>query len=130
MQLVKTPQQFDVMVMPNLYGSIIQNIAMGVSGSIGMTPGVNVGANNCIYGQGTRHRGFDIAGKNVVNPTGAILSSIIMLRHMRLQVFADCIQNSVLKTIQEGKVTTQDMGGNASTTEFTEEIIKNCKLMI
>lgn len=101
---------------------------MGVTGNIGTTPGVMVGDNLSIYGQGTRHRGFDIAGQNKVNPTGAILSAVSMLRHMNLTVFADAIAQGVLDTIQVNKVVTEDLGGNASTTAFTAEIIKNSRV--
>lgn len=97
------------MIMPNLYGSIIQNIAMGVTGNIGNTPGALVGNTISIYGQGTRHRGFDIAGQNIVNPTGGLLSSVMMLKNMNLSVFADAIMQGVLDTIAQGKTLTRDM---------------------
>lgn len=80
MQLVKNPCQFDVMVMPNLYGSIISNICAGITGGVGMTAGACIGNKHSLFTQGTRHTGIDIAGQNLANPTAMILSSILMLR--------------------------------------------------
>ena len=125
MQMASNPWQFDVMVLPNLYGSILANIVTFLVGGPGITPGVNIGPDFALFEPGTRHLGHDIAGKGLANPTSMILSSAMMLRHLNLPHFAERIQSGVFKTIKEGKVLTCDVGGNASTYEFTKEIIKN-----
>lgn len=125
MQMASNPGQFDVMVLPNLYGSILANIASFLVGGPGITPGVNIGPDFALFENGTRHLAQDIAGKGIANPTSMILSSAMMLRHLNLPHFAERIQEGVLKTISEGKVTTKDIGGNASTYEYTKEVIKN-----
>jgi isocitrate dehydrogenase (NAD+) len=125
MQMASNPWQFDVMVLPNLYGSILANIVTFLVGGPGITPGVNIGPDFALFEPGTRHLGHDIAGKELANPTSMILSSAMMLRHLNLPHFAERVQNGVFKTIKEGKVVTSDIGGNASTYEFTKEVIKN-----
>jgi len=124
MQMVKNPWQFDVMVMPNLYGSIVAHIACGITGGPGCTPGINIGDKYNLFEQGTRHTGTDIAGKNQANPTSLILSSIIMLKHMGLPLFAANIENALNEVFQEGNALTHDLGGTTSTTQFTNEIVK------
>jgi isocitrate dehydrogenase (NAD+) len=125
MQMASNPWQFDVMVLPNLYGSILANIVTFLVGGPGVTPGVNIGPDFALFEPGTRHLGHDIAGKGLANPTSMILSSAMMLRHLNLPHFAERIQNGVFKTIKEGKAVTADIGGSATTYEFTKEIIKN-----
>jgi len=125
MQVVKNPWQFDVMVMPNLYGSIISNAVAGICGGPGMTCGANIGSNHVIFEQATRHTGSDIAGQGISNPTSLILSSIIMLKHMDLPKFASDIEKALDKTYKEGRVRTRDIGGSSTNEEFTEEIIRN-----
>jgi len=124
MQMVKNPWQFDVMVMPNLYGSIVSNTAAGICGGPGTTPGAAIGRNYVIFEQGTRHTGSDIVGKHWANPTALILSSVIMLKHMGLPKFASDIERALNKVYKEGKVRTRDIGGSSSSDEFTTEIIK------
>mmetsp|Transcript_74219 Transcript_74219/g.86109 ORF Transcript_74219/g.86109 Transcript_74219/m.86109 type:complete len:375 (+) Transcript_74219:69-1193(+) len=124
MQMVKNPWQFDVMVMPNLYGSIVAHIAAGITGGPGITPGVNIGQKYNIFEQGTRHTGLDIAGKNLANPTALILSSIIMLKHMGLPFFASNIEHALNLVYKEGETRTRDLKGTTTTTQFTNEIVK------
>jgi isocitrate dehydrogenase (NAD+) len=99
MQLVKSPQQFDVMVLPNLYGSIVQNVIAGITGGVGMAAGASIGKNYLLFSQGCRHTGNDIAGKNIVNPSAILISSVTMLRHLGLPNFADKISDAVNQTI-------------------------------
>lgn len=122
MQLVSKPQQFDVMVTPNFYGSLVTNGASGLIGGPGLSPGANVGASCAVFEQGARHAGLDIAGKNVANPTGIMLASIGMLRYLKLPVFADRFERAVFATLETG-VKTVDVGGSASTTEFVDAVI-------
>jgi isocitrate dehydrogenase (NAD+) len=128
MQMTSNPWQFDVIVLPNLYGSIIGHIASSLVGGPGITPGVNIGHDFGLFESGTRHVGKDIVGLAVANPTSMILSSAMMLRHINLPHFAERIQNGVFRTIKEGTVLTRDLGGKATTFEFTKEVIKNISI--
>ncbi|KAI8144256.1 isocitrate dehydrogenase, NAD-dependent [Fennellomyces sp. T-0311] len=123
MQLVSRPTQFDVLVMPNLYGSILSNVGAGLVGGPGIIPGGNFGREYAVFEPGCRHVGADISGSNVANPTAMILSSVMMLRHMGLEEHANRISNAVYRTIQSGKVKTRDMGGSSGTDEFTNAVI-------
>ncbi|CAG9329309.1 unnamed protein product [Blepharisma stoltei] len=125
MQMTSNPWQFDVVVLPNLYGSIISNIVSFLVGGPGITPGVNIANDFALFEPGTRHLAKDIAGKGIANPTAILLSSAMMLRHLNLPHFAERLQEGLFKTIREGNVLTKDIGGVATTYEFTKEIIKN-----
>ncbi|KAF1995200.1 isocitrate dehydrogenase subunit 1 mitochondrial precursor [Amniculicola lignicola CBS 123094] len=123
MQCVSRPQQFDVMVMPNLYGGILSNIGAGLVGGPGIVPGCNMGRNVAVFEPGCRHVGLDIKGKDQANPTALVLSAAMMLRHLGLDDHANRISQSVYKVIEEGNSRTRDMGGNATTHEFTRAIL-------
>jgi isocitrate dehydrogenase (NAD+) len=123
MLLVSNPQRFDVMVMPNLYGNVIGNTAIGLVGGAGVAPGANYGSGASIYESGGRHAALDIAGRNIANPTGMLLSSTLMLRDMGLVEDADTIERAIRDTIIDGRVLTRDVGGKASTAQFTNAII-------
>lgn len=125
MQMVSRPQQFDVIVTPNLYGNILGNIGAALVGGPGIVPGSNFGREYAIFEPGCRHVGKDIQGMNTANPTSMIMSAVIMLRHLNLEEYANRISNAVHKTIEEGRIKTPDMGGAQSTTEFTLEVISN-----
>ncbi|CCH59512.1 hypothetical protein TBLA_0B06910 [Henningerozyma blattae CBS 6284] len=124
MQSVAKPHQFDVLVTPSMYGTILGNIGAALIGGPGLVPGANYGTECAVFEPGSRHVGLDIKGQNVANPTAMILSSTLLLKHLGLNNEAKKIEDAVYKTIAEGKVTTRDIGGSASTTEFTNEIIK------
>ncbi|KAJ1845424.1 isocitrate dehydrogenase (NAD(+)) idh1, partial [Coemansia sp. RSA 2708] len=125
MQLVSRPQQFDVMVMPNLYGSIVSNIGAGLIGGPGIVPGANYGREFAIFEPGSRHVAKDIQGRNTANPSSLILSSVMMLRHLQLGEHADRIEHAVSKTLSIDGVRTPDLGGSHSTTDFTKAVIRN-----
>lgn len=125
MQLVSRPQQFDVMVMPNLYGNIVTNIGAALVGGPGTVPGCNIGREYALYEPGCRHVAKDIMGLGTANPAAMLLSSTMMLRHLGLDSHANQIADSVYKVIQEGKVRTADMGGKAKTHDFTQAVIGN-----
>lgn len=125
MQMILKPQQFDVMVMPNLYGAIVSNIALGITGGPGLTPGAMIGTKYSIFETGGRHAGKDIAGKSMANPTGFLLSYVMMLKHLGLPFFAHRVENAIYKTLLENKVKTFDIDGQNTTEEFTDEIIHN-----
>lgn len=111
--------------MPNLYGAIVGHIVSGLTGGPGVTPGCNIGNDFALFEQGTRHTARDIVGKGIANPTGILLSSVMMLRHLSLPKFADIIQQGVFQTLKEGKVHTPDLGGTSGTEQFTNEVINN-----
>ncbi|KAG7666094.1 IDH1 [[Candida] subhashii] len=123
MQAVARPQQFDVLVTPNLYGSILSNIGAALIGGPGLVPGANFGREYAVFEPGCRHVGLDIQGKNSANPTAMILSACMMLRHLGLNEPADKISQATYDVIADGKVRTKDIGGSSSTTEFTDAII-------
>ncbi|GKV40971.1 hypothetical protein SLEP1_g48554 [Rubroshorea leprosula] len=111
MMLVKNPALFDVLVMPNLYGDIISDLCAGLIGGLGLTPSCNIGEG-----------GIALAEANLANPTALLLSAVTMLRHLELYDKADRIQDAILNTIAEGKYRTADLGGTATTTDFTKAI--------
>ncbi|KAI3696750.1 hypothetical protein L6452_29278 [Arctium lappa] len=123
MMLVKNPTLFDVLVMPNLYGDIISDLCAGLIGGLGLTPSLNIGEGGIALAEAVHGSAPDIAGKNLANPTALLLSAVSMLHHLDLTDKADMIQDAVLKTIAEGKYRTGDLGGSATTTEFTKAII-------
>lgn len=125
MQLVSKPQQFDVMVMPNLYGNIVSNVGAGLVGGPGIVPGCNIGREYAMFEPGCRHVGKDIQGRNTANPSAMILSSVMMLRHLGLDDHANKIANAIAKTIEAGSVRTPDLGGESTTTDFTFAVISN-----
>ncbi|CAG8459124.1 4229_t:CDS:2 [Scutellospora calospora] len=125
MQLVSKPQQFDVMVMPNLYGNIVSNVGAALVGGPGIIPGANIGREYALFEPGCRHVGRDIQGHNAANPTALILSGVMMLHHLGLDDFANRIHNAVKQTIKRGSAKTPDMGGTSTTTNFTLSVISN-----
>jgi len=125
MNLATNPQAFDVMLLPNLYGSIIGSIISGIVGGAGIAPGANIGRKYAIFEQGARHSAKDLAKSGQANPSAFILSAVMMLRHLGLPFFAEQIQNSVFKTLEAGKIRTPDIGGNHFTADFTRAVIEN-----
>lgn len=124
MQLVSHPQQFDVMVMPNLYGSIIDNLSAGLVGGAGVVPGASYSSNCVIHEPGARHTYGQAVGKNIANPTAMLFCASKMLRHVNLLDYAEMVQTAVENVIASGKVRTRDQGGYASTTDFTNAVIE------
>ncbi|EAU31670.1 isocitrate dehydrogenase subunit 1, mitochondrial precursor [Aspergillus terreus NIH2624] len=123
MQAVSRPQQFDVMVMPNLYGGILSNIGSALVGGPGVVPGCNMGRDVAVFEPGCRHVGLDIKGKDQANPSAMILSGSMLLRHLGLDDHANRISKAVYDVIGEGKTRTRDMGGVATTHEFTRAVL-------
>lgn len=123
MQAVSNPQQFDVLVTPNLYGTILSNIGAGLVGGPGVVPGASLGREYAIFEPGCRHVGLDIEGRNTANPTAMILSASMMLRHLGLQKFADNISAATYAVLKEGKVRTPDIGGSSSTSDVTRAVL-------
>ncbi|KAI9467027.1 mitochondrial NAD-dependent isocitrate dehydrogenase subunit 1 precursor [Lactarius psammicola] len=125
MQLVAKPKQFDVMVMPNLYGAIVSNIGAALVGGPGVVPGCNVGRDYALFEPGCRHVAKDIMGQDRANPAAMILSATMMLRHLGLDHIANNIASATFQVLNAGRVKTADMGGSSTTSEFTAAVIKN-----
>lgn len=123
MQAVSKPQQFDVMVMPNLYGSILSNVGAALVGGPGIVPGCNMGRDVAVFEPGCRHVGLDIKGKDQANPTAMLLSGSMLLRHLGLDEHANRISKGVYDVVQEGKIRTPDMGGTHTTHDFTRAVL-------
>lgn len=122
MQLVMNPQQFDVLLLENLYGDIISDLAAGLVGGLGVTPGANIGTDVAVF-EAVHGTAPDIAGKNLANPTALILSAIMMLQHLNEREAADRIRQALERVLMRGEVRTRDLGGHATTTEYTNAII-------
>ncbi|KAK7861745.1 hypothetical protein R5R35_014376 [Gryllus longicercus] len=125
MQIVSNPRQFDVMVTPNLYGNIIDNLASGLVGGAGVVAGASYSAECVVFEPGARHTFSEAVGKNVANPTAMLLCGAKMLSHVNLQYYSDMIRNAISRVLKAGKVKTKDLGGQATTNEFTYAIINN-----
>lgn len=124
MKLANNPSEFDVMVMPNLYGDIVSDLCAGLIGGLGLTASGNIGKDCEVY-EAVHGTAPDIAGKNLANPTALLLSATMMLKSMDLAEYANRIETSALKVIKEGKYLTGDVGGKAKTSEYTDAIIEN-----
>merc|ERR1719369_430744 len=111
MQMVSNPQQFDVLVMPNLYGNIIANVATGLVGGAGLVAGEGYSQDCVVFEPGARHSFAEAVGKNVANPAALLLASANLLDHASLGFYARQIRDSVHKVIKTGKVKTRDLGG-------------------
>jgi isocitrate dehydrogenase (NAD+) len=122
MQLVTKPQQFDVMVMENLYGDIISDLASGLVGGLGVTGSANIGADSVVY-EAVHGSAPDIAGKGVANPTAVLLSSVMMLRDLGETAAAERVEKAVFAVFSEGRHVTRDLGGKANTQEFVQAVI-------
>ena len=125
MQLVTNPERFKVIVTMNLYGDILSDLVAGLVGGLGVAPGANIGDDIAIF-EAVHGSAPDIAGQNKANPLALLLSSIEMLKYLKLDDFSKNIERAILKTLTDGCKTT-DLGGNATTTEFTDKIIENLK---
>ncbi|XP_038863813.1 isocitrate dehydrogenase [NAD] subunit gamma, mitochondrial-like isoform X4 [Salvelinus namaycush] len=125
MQLVSKPQQFDVMVMPNLYGNVVSNVCAGLVGGPGLVPGANYGRDYAVFETATRNTGKSIADKNIANPTAMLLASCMMLDHLKLHDYATMIRNAVLTTMNETRLHTADIGGQGTTSEVVQAIMRN-----
>lgn len=124
MQLVTRPEQFDVMVMENLYGDIVSDLCAGLIGGLGLTASANIGEGDVAMFEAVHGTAPDIAGQNKANPIALILSAVMMLHYMGEAEAANRIERAVMATLAEGKVRTRDLGGNATTTAICDAIIE------
>jgi isocitrate dehydrogenase (NAD+) len=122
MQLVMRPEQFDIMLLENLYGDIVSDLCAGLIGGLGLVPGANIGELGAVF-EAVHGSAPDIAGQNVANPTALLMSGILMLRHLGEREAAQKIETAMFKVFEGGNVRTRDIGGTAKTNEFARAII-------
>ncbi len=122
LQLVMQPQQFDVLLLENLYGDIVSDLCAGLVGGLGLVPAANLG-DQCALFEAVHGTAPDIAGRGEANPTALILSAILMLRHVGQENVASSIEKAIYSVYREGGQLTRDVGGSASTEEFTSAVI-------
>ena len=122
MQLVMRPEQFDVMLLENLYGDIVSDLCAGLVGGLGLVPGANIGEQVAVF-EAVHGSAPDIAGHGIANPTALLQSAILMLHHIDERDAAHRIEGAMFRVFKEGKVRTRDIGGTAKTAEFADAII-------
>jgi len=122
MQLVINPGQFDILLLENLYGDIVSDLCAGLIGGLGVAPGANIGEDIAVF-EAVHGAAPTIAGRGIANPTALLLSGILMLKYLNERERAARIQSALEKVLAEGKVLTRDLGGKATTLEFTDAII-------
>jgi len=126
MQLVQKPNLYDVLVLPNLYGDIVSDLAAGLVGGLGVAPGSNIGEKAAVF-EAVHGSAPKYAGQDRANPTGLILSSALMLRHLGETAAADRVESAVRGVIAEGRTTTHDLGGSAGTREFAATVAERVR---
>jgi isocitrate dehydrogenase (NAD+) len=122
MQMVLDPQQFDMLLLPNLYGDVMSDLAAGLVGGLGVVPSGNIG-DECAMFEAVHGTAPDIAGKGLANPTALLMSGVMMLDHLGERPAARRIEAALERVYREGKHATRDLGGRATTQEFTEAVI-------
>ncbi|MBI4905993.1 MAG: isocitrate/isopropylmalate dehydrogenase family protein [Acidobacteria bacterium] len=122
MQMVMRPETFDVLLLPNLYGDIVSDLAAGLVGGLGLVPGANMGVNHAVF-EAVHGSAPDIAGKGVANPTALMQSAVMMLIYLGETAAASRLTSAIEKVYAEGITVTKDIGGTASTTQFTDAVI-------
>jgi len=122
MRLVQNPERMDVLLMENLYGDLVSDLCAGLVGGLGVVPGANIGDDAAVF-ESVHGSAPDIAGKGIANPLACIMSAVMMLNHIHEEPAATKIKTAYDAVLAEGKTLTRDLGGNASTTEFTDALI-------
>jgi len=123
MQLVQKPELYDVLVLPNLYGDIVSDLAAGLVGGLGVAPGANIGEDGAVF-EPVHGSAPKYAGQNKANPTALILSGALMLRHLGYAAAGERLEGAVRAVIAEGRTTTSDLGGTAGTSQFADAVIE------
>ncbi len=123
MRLVMRPQDFDVLLLPNLYGDIMSDLCAGLVGGLGLVPGANLGTDAAVF-EAVHGSAPDIAGRGIANPTALLLSSLMMLQHVGEGDAATRVQQALERVLLAGRVRTGDIGGTASTTEFADTLCR------
>ena len=124
MKLVMHPEEFDVLVLPNLYGDLVSELGAGLVGGLGVVAGANIGAEAAVY-EATHGTAPDLVGKGIANPTASILCGAMLVKRLGERDASNRIYNAVVKVLAEGKHVTPDLGGTATTDEMTKSIIDN-----
>ncbi|HKD51187.1 MAG TPA: isocitrate dehydrogenase (NAD(+)) [Candidatus Acidoferrum sp.] len=122
MQIVMDPLQFDVLLLPNLYGDVMSDLAAGLVGGLGVVPSANIG-DGCAMFEAVHGTAPDIAGKGLANPTALLMSALLMLDHLGERAAGEKIEAALLRTYREGTHTTKDVGGKCGTEQFTDAVI-------
>ncbi len=122
MKLVMNPAQFDILLLDNLYGDIVSDLASGLVGGLGVTPGANLGE-TCAVFESVHGSAPDIAGKGIANPTALLLSAVMMLRHLEDEAAAARVEKALFAALEEGTARTRDVGGTATTKAFTRSVV-------
>jgi isocitrate dehydrogenase (NAD+) len=120
------PETFDILLLPNLYGDIVSDLAAGLVGGLGIVPGANMGETHSVF-EAVHGSAPDIAGQGKANPTALMLSAVMMLIHLGETDAARKLQGAVEAVYREGKSLTGDVGGSASTAEFTDAVLRILK---
>lgn len=128
MQLVIRPETFDLLLLPNLYGDIVSDLAAGLVGGLGVVPGANMGDNDAVF-EAVHGSAPDIAGKGIANPTALLLSSVLMLIHLGEEQAATRLRSAIERVYADKRHLTRDLGGRASTAEFTDAVIEELGLI-
>jgi isocitrate dehydrogenase (NAD+) len=123
MHLVMHPEKLDVLLLPNLYGDIVSDLCAGLVGGLGVVPGANIGTEAAVF-EAVHGSAPDIADQNVANPTALLLSGLLMLEHIGETAAAERIRAALTRVLASGQVRTRDLGGSASTTDFTGAICR------
>ena len=123
MQLVMRPEKFDVLLMPNLYGDIVSDLSAGLVGGLGVVPGANIGEKHAVF-EAVHGSAPDIAGKGIANPTALMQSAVLMLEHLGELDAAKRLQAAIERVYTEGRSLTGDVGGTASTKQFTDAVLQ------
>ena len=123
MQLVMHPEKFDVLLLPNLYGDIVSDLCAGLVGGLGVVPGANIGTDTAVF-EAVHGSAPDIADKNLANPTALLLSALMMLDYIGQRERGERIRGALTRVLTAGVVRTHDLGGSASTTDFTDAICR------
>ncbi|HJZ77404.1 MAG TPA: isocitrate/isopropylmalate dehydrogenase family protein [Vicinamibacterales bacterium] len=121
LQLVMSPEKFDVLLLPNLYGDIVSDLCAGLVGGLGVVGAANLGTEIGVF-EAVHGSAPDIAGKNAANPTALLLSAVLMLRHIDEGAAADRLMHALGRVLSDGRVRTRDLGGTASTMEFADAV--------
>lgn len=129
MQLVIRPEQFDILLLPNLYGDIVSDLAAGLVGGLGVVPGANLGERHAVF-EAVHGSAPDIAGQGIANPTAMMLSAAMMLVHLKEQSAANRLRSAVEGVYAEQRHLTKDVGGKAGTREFTDGVIAALKARV
>jgi len=122
MQLVQKPELYDVLVLPNLYGDIVSDLAAGLVGGLGVAPGANIGPDAAVF-EAVHGSAPKYAGLNKANPTALMLSGVLLLRHIGEQAAAERVEAAIRSVLAEGRTVTYDLGGTAGTSDFADAIV-------